>query len=275
MHYLFQFVLLLRIQQRTFTRRIMKNLGTSLLLLAIFFSTSSCINIIEELFLKKDGSGTYALNIDLSGIIDNPMMQGTLEGQDSSSSTDNTNPLGGGLNLLSIDTSFNFLTTAQEKGKILDNPDFWEKVNLIVKSDIDAGEIMMTVQMDFNTLEDITYLYDNLAENFPLDDGAKMIDSGGIVPDKLVFALKKRTFSRVGRFASLPAEVMNDEAQNMMKEVFAKSTYQTIYHLPGKVKSAKFPNAEVNDKKVTVTIPLIEVMKGKAQLNGSLSFKKR
>ncbi|NRB62735.1 MAG: hypothetical protein HRU40_06870 [Saprospiraceae bacterium] len=253
----------------------MKNLRIGILFIAVAFFTSSCVNIIEELFLKKDGSGTYALNIDLSGIIDNPMMQGTLEGQDSSSSTDNTNPLGGGLDLLSIDTSFNFLTTAQEKGRTLENPDFWEKVNLIVKSDIDAGEMMMTVHMNFNTLEEITYLYDNLAENFPLDDGADKINSSGMVAAKLAFALKKRKFSRVGRFTSLPEDAMNDEAQNMIKMIFAKSTYQTIYHLPGKVKSTNFPNAEVSDKRVTVTVPLTEVMEGKAQIDGSLSFKKR
>lgn len=43
----------------------MKKLWTLLLILFVSLSTSSCINFIESIFIKANGSGTYSFSIDM------------------------------------------------------------------------------------------------------------------------------------------------------------------------------------------------------------------
>ena len=40
---------------------------------------TSCFDIVEEVYLNKDGSGTYTTKIDASGLFSNPFMKSALE----------------------------------------------------------------------------------------------------------------------------------------------------------------------------------------------------
>ena len=52
---------------------------TMLLLGLSLMSLTSCIDMLEELYLNKDGSGTYNITFDMSGLFSDPMMKGMLE----------------------------------------------------------------------------------------------------------------------------------------------------------------------------------------------------
>jgi len=41
---------------------------------------TGCINILEEVFLNRDGSGKYTITMDMSEMMSNPMMKGALQG---------------------------------------------------------------------------------------------------------------------------------------------------------------------------------------------------
>jgi len=252
----------------------MMKLRTWILLLVIAVSTSSCINVIEELFLNKDGSGTYHLTIDMSDLISNPMFKSMMEQQDDSTSTSSGGLFGNEVDMMNADTSINFLAAAEKEGRTIDNPDFWKNVNINIKSDQEAGDMFTTIALDFKSLDDITYFYENLATVVPGDEGSDMFGPGGIAPRQLAFKLQNRTLSRTSSFTA-PEQDMDDETEQMMKMFFAGATYKSIYHLPGKVKNADFAGADVDKKIVTVEVPLTEVMEGKAEIDGKITFKKR
>lgn len=50
-----------------------------LLLLASTTLLSGCFDIVEEIFLNKDGSGKYHVTMDMSGLFSDPMMKGMVE----------------------------------------------------------------------------------------------------------------------------------------------------------------------------------------------------
>lgn len=250
----------------------MRKLRTWILLLVIAVCASSCINVIEELFLNKNGSGQYVLKIDMSDILSNPMFKSLMEeGEEGSSST--TGPFGNELGE-NADTTINVYTMLQEEGKTIENPDFWKRVNSRVKSDEEAGEMFVTFTLDFNELNEIAYFFENMEKVMPSDGDGDMFGPGGIAPASLAYTLKKRTLTRNSTYEAAD-DTMDEETANMMKMFFAGATYKTIYHLPGRVKSADFTEAEVDKKKVTVTVPLVELMEGDPQLDGSIKFRRR
>lgn len=59
-----------------------------LLLLLVGFSCTSCIDILENILLAKDGSGKYELVIDMSGMLKDPMLKELIKqgGQDTAGS---------------------------------------------------------------------------------------------------------------------------------------------------------------------------------------------
>jgi len=249
----------------------MMKLRTWILLLVLAVSASSCINVIEEIFLKKDGSGQYVLKVDMSDLFNNPMFKSMMDESDGKSTT--KGPFGQELGETS-DTTLNVYTMLQNEGQTVDNPDFWKRVNTRIKTDEEAGEMYMNFTLDFEELNEIAYFFENLEQVLPSDGEGDMFGPGGIAPASLAYTLKKRTLTRVSTYE--PAEEnMDDEAEQMMKMFFAGATYKTIYHLPGKVKSADFADADVDKKTVTVTVPLTEIMEGDPKLDGSITFKKR
>lgn len=48
----------------------MKKALAALLILLTALSTSSCVNVIEKFFFKKDGSGTYTMTVEMGGLAD-------------------------------------------------------------------------------------------------------------------------------------------------------------------------------------------------------------
>ena len=48
----------------------------AVLTLVGFLCTTGCINILEEITLKKDGSGVFKLTMDIGQVLSGPMMEG-------------------------------------------------------------------------------------------------------------------------------------------------------------------------------------------------------
>ena len=48
--------------------------------------------------------------------------------------------------------------------------------------------------------------------------------------------------------------------------------YTTIYNLPNRVKKVKMANAKIDGNTVTVENSMLDIMEGKAKLDGQISF---
>lgn len=245
-----------------------------LVALVLLVSASSCINIFEDIFLNKDGSGRYELRFDLSDMMNNPMLEGLMDefGSDSTAQEE-TNIFG----TTAEDTTVTMLALARESGKTIERPEFWEKVTMRTKMDEDSGEFYLKFTVPFEELGDVSYFYDNFQSYMPEDGDNEMFGQGGVLPSALSFTLKRRELTRSTRFADTSGEMsdMDEQEKQMMSMFFAGATYETVYHLPGRVKKTDFPNAAVNGKEITVRTPLLEILEGNADMDGSVTFRRR
>lgn len=245
-----------------------------LIVLLLAITSSSCINIFEDIFLNKDGSGRYELRFDLGAMMNNPMLEGLMDefGSDSTAQEE-VNIFG----TTAEDTIVSMLSIAQEAGQTVDRPEFWKDVMMRTKMDEESGEFYLKFTVPFAELDDISYFYENFQDYMPADGENEMFGQGGVLPSALSFTLKRRELTRSTGFGGASEEMaeMDEQEKQMMSMFFTGATYETVYHLPGRVKNADFPNAAVNGKDVTVRTPLLDILQGEADMDGSVKFRRR
>lgn len=255
------------------------------LCLAATFTFTSCINILEEMFLNKDGSGTYSITVDMSALMDESMQdmlksfaqdEDDAEAEEEEIAEEPTE----------TDTVMYFKDMPVEQRGELSRPDFYDKVSMKLQVS-DSKELMiMSFIVDFDNAADIDYFLQNMDkmmqagqnEENPMGGMGGGSDGmlGGLMPaagvkDYQLFEIGKKMLVR----AKAPApEAEEDESMAMLRMMLAGAEYKTVYHLPGKVKKVSNPDAQIDGKTVTIEGDLIEVMEGKADLSTTVKFKK-
>jgi len=250
---------------------------------------TSCINILEEMFLNKDGSGKYAMTIDMSALMDASTREMLKSFGEQEEGADNTEEPEDNEPPMEVDTMMLFKDMPAEMRGELSRPDFYDKVFMKMEAS-ESNEVMkITFGLNFDNADDIDYFLKNIDklmasqgdnEDNPL--GAMGGGGGGLMGDMLpsagkdyrLFDISKKLFKRYK--APAPEENLEeDETMAMMKMFMAGAEYKTVYHFPGKVKSATNPNAKVDGKTVTITGDLLDMMEGKADLSTEVKFKKK
>ncbi len=251
----------------------MKNLRF-LILLACLFSMTSCIDIIEELSLQKGGQGKYVITMDMSSLMEEGMrdMLKGMAGEEGASLNDIPSEM---------DTTMYFSNAPDSVRSQFEHPEILDKVSFRTQIS-EANELMrMTFSIDFDELKQIDYFLadiDKMQGDSGGLPGGGLGGGGGLFPTALstksLFSLAKRKLTR----STAPQgddEKLEGEELAMMKMFFADASYTNIYHLPGKVKKTTMPNAQIDGKKLTIVTPLMDIMEGKAVLDGEICFKKR
>ena len=255
------------------------------LFIAASMTFTSCINILEEMFLNKDGSGKYAMTIDMSALMESStrdMLKGFAQEEGAELPEEDGPPM-------EMDTMILFKDLPTEMRGELSRPDFYDKVSMKMVASESKEVMKMTFALDFDDADDIDYFLKNMDkimasmgedEDNPLDamggGGSGMM--GGMLPstgkDYRLFDIGKKVLTRYK--APAPAEDMEeDENMAMMKMFMAGAEYTTVYHFPGKVKSATNANAQIDGKTVTIKGDLLEMMEGKADMSTEVKFKKK
>lgn len=235
---------------------------------------SSCINIIEELFLEKDGTGVYTLTMDMSGIMENGGIRSLMQmGGEELQSEDN--PFNGE-EPVEVDTVM-YMKDAPDSIRIaFGNDALLDKIS--IHQVVSESKELMTTKftLNFDKIAEIAQFLNNLdklqSSDNPMSGGGGALFPSGNGKLKL-FSLNKRTLTRFPSPSS--AEEMSEEEMGMMKMMLADATYTTIYHLPGKVQKTTMANAVVNEKTVTLEYPAMDAIEGKINLEGLIKFKKK
>jgi hypothetical protein len=239
----------------------MKKLSLYLLILSTFTLTG-CIETMEEIWLNKDGSGKYSLTFDMSELFSNPMMKGMMEDAAKEEGLD-----AAGLDLGNMDT---MAVLGDGAGGILDKV----VLHMVMKDSTQKFFVNMT--FPFDEIDEISEFYQVLGEgagqqagmNPMAGIGTSMLNPGG------TFKLKGRTLTREPA-PEIDSEAMEGEQAQMMKMFFATSTLTTTYHFPGKVKKSSIEGASVEGNTVTVEKSLLDLMEGKASMDGEIKFRKK
>lgn len=273
---------------------------TLALIVAVMMVFSGCINIVEEITFKKNGSGTYALTFDLGDMI-SMLKQMDLDKMlnDGEESDDGEEDVAKEEREPMVrDSTINFGDVIAEAGQEVENPEFWKKVNMRINVNEPKGIFDMKMYFDFKNAKEITYFHENLNKLGGESDAAglggedanplggmggifKMLGGdNGLMKGNNKWKFKKRTFSRSTTQVDMDKVELSDEEQqqlDMMKMMFASATWKTVYNFPRKVKSVDNNNSSIskNGKTVTTSVGLIDLMEGKANLDEKVKLKRR
>lgn len=274
----------------------MKNTITVLLFLLCIISFTSCIDIIEEIYLNKDGSGKYSLRMDMSGIIEAEVAEQNKRGEN--------------LNLFdeteAVDSVMYFKDFPSEiKEQFADNAEFLNKLNIHLQLNPAEGIYLLSYNLDFKNMDDIDFFYKNRDKlmtgrlSHGMDEEGRIGDAGdpfGFDDDRGLSSIlefmggisssadvrpfdynrKKCMLTRYAQNAyTVSSEWDEDEIKQLVQMIFENATYTTIYHLPGKVKKMTNNATVLSSDKKTVTLEgnCVEVIEGKFSLDNVIKFK--
>jgi hypothetical protein len=231
---------------------------------ALSFFLTGCLDVMEEIHLNRDGSGKYAVTIDMSKLFSDDfmkeMIKSSLQEEGSLSLGEDGFP--------EMDTIIYFENLPEDqKGK---RPEFWNKVRSNIVMSEEKGQFRTVILLDFDSMEDIAYLFDNLDA---ISEGSGQLASptmGGVLPTGVAYAVAKNVLTRKSR--KVESDTVGEELE-MMKMFLGGASYRTVYHLPGKVVKANIPGAKVDNNTVTVEVDLLDVWEGNASLDGTIKYK--
>lgn len=274
----------------------LKNILITILAAISLMTFTGCIDIIEELTLRKNGTGKYTMRMDMSGMMG--MMQMMSEfGGEMDGNEGNEAPEDLFKNLMANEEAFDstvYLKNADPEllAQFSDNPGFAEKVNIHVKADPAENEFLLDFNLDFRNMDDLDYFFknfDKIASMMGEGDESSELDMmgmgggsplGGIVGGgglTRYFDLKKRTLIRrdaVPEEATNELENMSAEERQMMEMMFGDASYKVKYHLPGKVKKMTSKDATLSADKKTVMLEgdLMDYMTGEFKVANIIKF---
>jgi len=245
---------------------------TLLIAILVSFLLASCIDMTEELFLTKKGSGKYTITMDLSGIMDMAV--------DTPTEEDFGGLFGEGEDM-EMDTLINFYDDIKaEQKQNLSNPEILKKGFMQIKMNEAEKVALMSFIVEFDKLSDINEFFNVLAETNSEEEKESLGGLGNMLGisegfgDKDLFSLSKRVLTRTGTPEQY-SELLKGEDGEFTKMMFKGAKYTTIYHLPGRVKSTTIPNAVVKGKTITIENDFLDIVEEKVALDGQVKFKRK
>jgi hypothetical protein len=247
---------------------------TYLLLLVVAFATSGCFEMLEDVYVNKDGTGKYQLTMDMSSLFSDPFM-GEIMKQSMKEE--------GGLETLEIDSLIPVASmqegglpssiTAKER-QLLDRTE----IRMRLSETESIGKL--TISFPFTSmaeLNDFQTAFAKLNEEGGEQGGMMgMMGTSSNPSGKSTWSMNGRAITRVVDQADAAAAMagLDEETLNMMKMFMAESNFTTTYHLPGKVQSCNIKNAQVDDKQVVVKYGFLELLEDQPDTGGTIKFKK-
>jgi hypothetical protein len=244
----------------------MKQLFFSLLVMASFALTG-CFDVTEELFLKKGGSGSYKITMDMSSIMD-PSMQQMLKSamNEQGADMDEDDPI-------EIDTMMYFKDMKPEVLADLERPEVFKNAFMHMDMSDSRETLIIEYGLDFEKIEDIDYFNKNMSKftDDPMGGGLAASGGGFLPSAEKLFSLNKKNLTRN------PAEQsdlgVSEEEMEMVMMMMGTAKYKTIYNFPGKVKKVTIEGAKIDGNKVIVQESLIDILKGEIDMSGDIKFK--
>ncbi len=205
---------------------------------------SGCFEVTEEITLKKNGSGTYQMMVDLG----DALSLINLMGQEGPDNLQMDQTLDQGMqeqiqNLSEIEGISN-ISSSREEGKIL-----------------------------------LSYAFDDIAalNEATANSNSLMQEFGNTNQDTGNYDWSKKLFSRTGVGDLIPQSGSDEFAQGLdMAKMFMKDAQMTtVYHLPRKVKNMTNTDAQLSDDKRTVTLEVsfLDLMEGKSDLGNEIRMR--
>lgn len=213
------------------------------LLLFSSLTLTGCLDILEELTVKKDGSGSFTYQVDAVKM---------MEQMTAFAAMDTTGQMIPKIKH-SLDSTF---TTQWEK---------YKDIKGITNIKVDTStEYIYKVSFDFTNFDAL-----NAARNLeqkPEYHNAYVFEKGKIIRKNNVGDLP----------SNLGGEDGNAESSAMAKQMLAEMKYKIVFHLPNKVKEVTNKSAQIGEDKTSVTLEtnLGDVVEKKTEIGMEVTYKK-
>ncbi|HEY6143125.1 MAG TPA: hypothetical protein VIV55_06795 [Flavobacterium sp.] len=244
-------------------------------LLLVILITVSC-NFTENLEVKPDGTGTFSLEMDGSGLM--AMAGDQILGK-----------MDGVKDAKSIDSTFTFKQILEEhKDSIAKlSPEKQaqlkklENVVMHLKMNAEKNEFLITMNTPFknvNELESLTGSLKSLNELKGKQEKSSMpIPTDDLFGDsntKLSFTYNGKSFTRKAIVSKQEIKKVEVDSLGMAKMFFASSKYTLKYRFPKAVKNVSNPDALFSADKKTITIeyPFTDYTDNPEKLNLNVEF---
>lgn len=214
-----------------------------LLLICSSFFLQGCFDIIEQLSIKRDGNGNFELIINLSRSktqINSMMKMKTVNGH-------------------SVPTKSEIEEAAQNlKNKLESVPGI-----SLVKTDLDLKNFIGKLTFNFSEIGQVNLALQKMGE--------KVKDQQQGFKEIFMYDPSTHIFSRINKFALGEAYRKMSIAD---REIFASSTYTTIYRFEEEVKSTSNANSKiaVNKRAVMLKSSALDLIKGRKTINNQITL---
>lgn len=240
-------------------------LSNLLLITLLSLSLTSCVDFLEELFMNKDGSGTYRFTIDASSLMELDMDQlQEMMGQQGAETPEMDLPE-------QLDSTISFKAIAGDQLKTLERPEVFENAHMKINMSQAEKTLVFTLNLDFEDIEDIAYFNENLSkisgEGLEGMAGLNGLAGGANV----LFTKKGKTIIR--ETGEAPDLNMEGQEMDMVKMFLSGATYTTVYHVPKKVKKTDMQGAFIDGNTLTLERSFLDVLEGNGKLDGTIKYK--
>lgn len=269
---------------------------TWLIAIAFTITFTGCIDILEELMLKKDGTGTYTFTMDMSGMFESADMLQMMQGMYEEEEAEELDPmmdnyLGNPADRETAEAESPFGEDVDQKYYLKELPEderpelkhghLMDKVFIHQVVNKEQKIMTMTFGVDFEKLTDIDNMMEDLENIMPKQDDNNMLSGMGMGPNTMMpptsngslFKLKGKNLVRAAKDNSATTEMVSEQEIAMMAMFFAGGKYKAIYHLPGRVTKVAGENATSDENKVTVTHDIDKFLFGKQDFSLDITFR--
>lgn len=245
-----------------------------LLLLTFLVVLVSC-NFTENLNVKDDGTGTFALEVDGSGLMamaGDKLSEGLTQKKDTKV----------------VDSTFSFKEIFEAKKDSISklSPEQqaalkkMENFVMHIKMNAEKQQFLFSMDTPFKSVGDLQNMMDGFTALKDLKgksdkDGMSNPLANGIGNNaKIDYSYNGKTFIRSAVIDKEALDKIKNDSLGMTKMFLASSKYTLKYHFPKPVKKVSNPDAlfSADRKTVTVEYPFLDYMEHPEKLNLNVSF---
>lgn len=255
-----------------------KNLHLLILaFLAITFT--SCIDIIEEITLKKDGTGQFIYTVDISSMVSGGFMD-MIQGMASDSvKTDE----------IKLESEETILLSEYPDSikKSFPYPEMLNRITHQEKMSKSEGVSYSKLIFDFKEFDEINTMMSELSAIQKIvgkkstigQMAGKAGSDFGKGPSQNAkpssYSLKKNILKRMDNVVLADDDKSSDDLAKAQM-FLGSAMYKTIYHFPKKIKKYSNKKSVLSNKKKTLTLEtkLLDYLAGKSKLENTIKFKR-
>ncbi|MCB0607055.1 MAG: hypothetical protein H6562_08940 [Lewinellaceae bacterium] len=234
---------------------------------AAMLTLTGCFEMVEEVYLNRDGSGKYLISIDMSDLFSDPMMKGIMEQAAKEQAGQNEE--------MEIDSIVRFSELPNADHLTSDEKMILKPLVMHIIMSESKSKMAFNMEYPFKDIADVKKMNEALTKLEGQDGAGANPMMGGpaglMQGNQAGFSLKKKMLSRLP--VKVDKDAMEAEGMEFAKMFLESAKFKTIYHLPGKVKKTTIPNATVDGSTVTVENGVLDIMEGKAKQDGDIKFK--